>query len=414
MVASFAIRGVLSPVQEAARSELHLSDFQISLIQGLASSIPIAVCSIPLGRMADRYSRVRLLIVLALLTTAGEVLGVLAHGFSLLFISRMLAGAGGMCMLPAAISIAADVSVPEQRGRALLLLSLGQYVGLAAAFALGGSLFGVLGSRGAVFGLTPWRGVVLAFGIGGALLILPLLGLREPARKEIGEAPSAALEPVLRELWTRRAFLLPLVIGQMSVVMADTAASIWAAPVLARNYGLRPEQTGGWMGLVILGAGVLGSLVGGAAADAGQRSRLQGGVLVGAVAASAIALPAALFAVASTPLMFALLLTLLLVCGVVTGLVTSTALAVLVPNELRGVCLGAFVVVGGIVGFGIAPTLVSLVSGILGGERHLGAALAATGASVGLISFVAFLVAFRHTPPPPSAHHPGMSSLADA
>ena len=410
MAASFAMRGVLSPVQEAARSELHLSDFQISLVQGLASSIPITVFSIPLGRLADRYSRVRLLIMLAVFTTAAQVLGALAHGFGLLFISRMLAGAGGMCMLPAAISIAADVSVPEQRGRALLLLTLGQYVGLAAAFALGGALFGLLGSDGAAFGLTPWRGVMLWFGIGSALLVAPLFGLREPARKEVGEAPSAALGPVLRELWTRKAFLLPLVIGQMSVVMADTAASIWAAPVLARNYGLRPEQAGGWMGLVILGAGIFGSVFGGAAADAGQRSRLRGGILVGAVAASAIALPAALFAVAPTPLMFALLLALLLVCGVVTGLVTSTALAVLVPNELRGVCLGAFVVVGGVVGFGIAPTLVSFVSNALGGERHLGAALATTGVSVGLISFVAFVVSFRNTPPSPGGLPPGTPS----
>ena len=393
-----AVRGVLSPVQEAAKAELHLSDFQISLVQGLAMSIPIALCSIPIGRLVDRYSRIRLLIALAGVTTAGELLGVVAHGFAELFFARMLAGSGAICMLPAAISVAADMARPEQRGRALLLLSLGQYVGAAAAFALGGVLYGVLGSYGHSLALTPWRGVLLVFGIGSGLLILPLLWLHEPARREVGEAPDAALGPVLRELWTRRPFLVPLMIGQVSVVMADAAAGVWASPVLARNYGLHPEQVGLWMGLVLLGAGILGSIFGGFAADRGARSGSRGGVLLGAVIASAIAVPSALFAAAPTQLIFALLLALLLVCGAMTGLITSTALAVLIPNELRGVCLAAFVVVGGLVGFGAAPTLVSVVSDGMGGGAHLGQALAVTGAGVGLISFIAFVFAYRNTP----------------
>ena len=48
-----------------------------------------------------------------------------------------------------------------------------------------------------------------------------------------------------------------------------------------------------------------------------------------------------------------------MLCGTVTGLVTSVALTVLLPNELRGLCIGAFIAIAGLIGFGVAPSLVA-------------------------------------------------------
>jgi hypothetical protein len=45
-------------------------------------------------------------------------------------------------------------------------------------------------------------------------------------------------------------------------------------------------------------------------------------------------------------------------CGAVTGLVVSVALTVLMPNELRGLCIGAFIAIAGLIGFGLAPWVV--------------------------------------------------------
>jgi hypothetical protein len=41
-----AMRTVFSPVQEAAASSLHINDFQMSLLQGLALSLPIAALAL--------------------------------------------------------------------------------------------------------------------------------------------------------------------------------------------------------------------------------------------------------------------------------------------------------------------------------------------------------------------------------
>jgi MFS family permease len=137
-----AMRMVFSPLQEAAKADLQLSDFQLSLVQGLAVSIPIALLSLPIGRMTDRSNRLRLLLALGLVWTIGSVATAFVTGFYGLFFARMLAGVGAMCAIPVAISIAADLSAPERRGRSLLFLSIGNIAGAAAAFALGGWLAG--------------------------------------------------------------------------------------------------------------------------------------------------------------------------------------------------------------------------------------------------------------------------------
>lgn len=394
-----AMRGVLGPLQEVVQADLRMSDLQMSMVQGLAVSIPVAVLSIPIGRLIDRANRMRLLTALAVTWTVGAAGSAFAEGFYSLFAARMLAGLGAFCAIPVAISIAADLSPPERRGRSLLLLSLGQLVGGAAAFAVGGALSGALDAG--LLGLEPWRAVSLIFGLASAALVVPLLLVREPVRHEVVDAAAAVkLGPALAALWERRAFLAPLFAGQVSVVMADTAAGIWAAPVLTRVFHQTAAQYGGWMGLVLLTAGLAGSIGGGLGADLGQKAKGRGGVLLGAVIAGAVSVPAAFFPLAPGIAVFAVLLCLLLIAGTAQGLITATTLAVTVPNEIRGVCLGAFVVVGAVVGLGVAPTLVTLVSNALGGPAHLAPALAWTGAVTAAMSCAAFLLAMRRCPPP--------------
>lgn len=395
-----SMRLLFSPLQEAARLELGLTDFQISLVQGLAASLPIAVLSIPLGWMVDHGKRIRILWALVLIWTTGALLTAIVQDFWMLFLARMLVGLGSTCAVTVAISLAADLCLPDRRGRSLLFLTIGNVAGAAIAFALGGALFGALSTPAhhALAALTPWREVSLLFALASVGLMLPLLALREPVRREVGQA-GAALAPSLRALWAQRAFLGPLFIGQISVTMADAAAGVWAAPVLIRHYHQQPAAFGGWMGGVLLLCGVVGAVIGGFAADWGQRQPRRGGVLTGAVIAAAIGVPAALFPVMPSVPAFALTFTALMLAGTVTGLVTATTIAVLVPNEFRGVCLGAFIVISSVVGLGLAPVLVTVGSRLLGGESQLDLSLAITGVIAGAASFLAFLQAMRHAPP---------------
>jgi MFS family permease len=397
MTVGVATQGVFNPLQEIAKGDMSLSDFQISLLQGIAAALPVALLSIPIGRLIDRTHRVRLMCVMALLWTAGTLLTAFAHDFALLFVARALAAIGVFGGLPVSISIAADLSAQDQRGRAMLLMSVGRIIGSALAFALGGVLVGALANHPLAMldGMLPWRSVHVIFAAVGLVLILPLLFFSEPVRHELGGVINPSAGEAARAVWQRRGLLAPLFLGQVMVTMADAAAAIWASPVLVRDYHQQPDQFGPWMGLVILSSGIVGSVLGGVLADYGHKGRIRGGILVGAVFASIVSIPAAFFPIMPSVTGFALMLTVLLIGGAITGLVTATALTVLVPNELRGVCLGAFMVVGALFGLGVAPTLVTLISDQLGGEAHVGQALTLIGVVAGLISTVGFIGAMK-------------------
>ncbi|PXA90070.1 MFS transporter [Nostoc sp. 3335mG] len=396
MAIGFTVMNSFATVQDGAKAELGLSDTLLALIQGVGAAVPLVLFSIPVGILVDRYNRVRLLLALAGLWTAGTLLTAYAPGAGMLFAARMMTGIGTTGALTAALSLGADLCRPDQRGRALLIVSLGKAAGQAGAFALTGVLFGVFASGG--FGLLPWRATHVALAGIALVLILPVLFLREPPRREVAAGIDAPFRILAGELWSRRRFLLPLFVGQVSVVMADAAAGIWAAPVLTRVYRQSPDAFAGWMGALVLAAGVGGAVIGGLAADWGQKSGRRGGVLIGAVAAAAIGTPAALFPIMGSIPSFAAALGTLILAGTVTGLITSVALTVLIPNELRGMCLGAFIAIAGLIGFGFAPTLVTIVSTALGGEAHLAPALAIVGTITSAVSVVAFFLAMRAAP----------------
>ncbi len=404
MAAGFTMMNSFSIVQESAKAELGLSDKMLGLIQGVSAAVPLVLLSIPIGILVDRINRMRLTTIFALVWTLGTVMTAMADSVTTLFAARMLTGIGTTGALTAALSLTADLCLPAQRGRAMLIVNLGKSFGQAGAFALTGWILGLIVAAGVGFSFgsdVPWRATHYALAIVSGALILPLFFMREPARREVEAAPNAPFKTVVRELWARRAFLGPLFAGQTSVVMADAAAGIWAAPVLERNFGVPPEEFAGWLGLTVLVAGIAGAILGGVAADLGQKTGLRGGLLIGAIIAAAFGIPAALFPVLGEVTDFKAAIGLLVLCGSVTGLITSVALTTFIPNEIRGLCIGAFIAIAGLIGFGIAPVLVTLVSDFLGGEAYLSQALAIVGVSVSAVSVLAFLLAARNAPPAP-------------
>ena len=399
---AFTALGSFGTVQESAKTELGLGDDQLALIQGLGAAVPMVLFSIPVGILVDRRNRVRLTLGLGVLWTMGTLLTAFAPSAPLLTAARMLTGIGSTGSLTAALSLCADYCSAATRGRAMLIVNLGKALGVALGFALTGWLFGFFTDHAGSgwFDMAPWRSAHIALAAISALLLLPLLLLREPPRREVEASPDAPFRVVAGELWARRQFLAPLFAGQVAVVMADVAATVWIAPVLSRDFGLQPQDFSAWVGALLFGTGVAGAIIGGLSADWGQKSGRRGGLLFGAVIAAAVGVPAALFPVMPSVAGVAIALGTMSGCGAVTGLVVSVALTVYIPNELRGLCIGAFIAVAGLIGFGLAPWIVTQVSALMGGETMLAEALALVGVVVSALSFAAFWLAMRRAPEP--------------
>jgi len=111
--AGFIAMGSFGTVQEGAKAELMLSDYATSMVTGVSAAVPLALLSIPIGILGDRFARVRLLILLAVLWTAGTLLTALASDAQMLCVARMMTATGTTGGVTAALSLAADLCRPE-------------------------------------------------------------------------------------------------------------------------------------------------------------------------------------------------------------------------------------------------------------------------------------------------------------
>ena len=404
---AITVGGLLAPIQEAVKLDLGLDDFQLAMIIGSATAIPAAVLSLPIAWMVDHHTRTRLLVLLASLWAIGTIGTAFAQDFYGLFIARLVCGVGAATAFPVLVSILADVCMPERRGRSMLLISIGAWAGVAAAFAIGGTLFGWLEANPAAFvaDMPPWREAHLIVGIGAALLVLPLFLIREPVRHEV-EQTNPGFKQALRAFWKRRAFLGWLYVGNFAGGFAEGAAALWIGSVLVRQYDQSPGEFGGWVGLVILGSGIVGSIIGGFTADLSQKLKLRGAILLPALIATALSIPASAYPIMPNVTLFAWVLFGLLTGGAVVNLVNSAAIAVLLPNEERATSLAALAIIAKIVGGPVTAAVIAWMTFLFTGPMGLGQTLTWLGVITGVISLIGYAFAMRFAPPPASGMTP--------
>ncbi len=168
---NFFDRSILGAIVEPLRREWSLSDAQVGWI-GTAFTLLYAVVGLPLGRLADRAVRTRLLGAGALLWSAMTALSGLATSFASLFASRLGVGVGEAVCAPAAASLIGDLFPSERRGRATAVFMLGLPIGLGLSYAVGGAVAQAWG----------WRAAFFVAGLPGLAVAALCLALPEPPR----------------------------------------------------------------------------------------------------------------------------------------------------------------------------------------------------------------------------------------
>jgi DHA1 family multidrug resistance protein-like MFS transporter len=129
-----------------------------------AQAITQAVLSIPMGMLADRFGRRRVMIVALACGLAGAVLASIG-GMPLLFVSQAFAGVSAASTATVLLAAIAAAAPPERLGRAMGAQVLGQQMGLLVGPPLGGLLLSVSDARTAflVIGLLFVVAMPLAF-----------------------------------------------------------------------------------------------------------------------------------------------------------------------------------------------------------------------------------------------------------
>lgn len=369
VTAAVYARSALGPLQETIRAALALSDNQVALLQGPALALPMLIFGIPLGFVVDRQSRVRLLFILTALVTIGSLLTALATNFAVLFVARGLVGVAAFAMNPAALSLVSDLYEPEKRGRANMILNVGVYGGVAVVFAFGGSLVTTSSA-----GLEAWRWAMLWLGVPLVPVTFLILAMREPPRTgKVIDHPTA--RESIAELWSYRGVVAPSVVGIVMAEISLQSVMIWAAPTLSRVFALQPDRAGAIMAIAVPLGGIVGTIAGGTLADHGQRTGGPRRTMSILIILAVLCAPAGLFAVMPGMLLAGALLTILLAILTATLVMALTLFIVVIPNELRGLCTGLLTAAGVFFSIGLAPVLVSSLSGAFGGSAKIGDAL---------------------------------------
>ncbi len=172
-VLNFLDRQLLAILAKPIQDSLHVSDQQLGLIGGLYFALFYCFIAIPIGWLADKSNRVRVLSLACATWSAATMACGLAATYPQLVVARMTVGFGEAGGVPPSYAIISDYFPPGRRGSALGIFNLGPPIGAALGIAFGASI-------AAAFS---WRLAFLLLGAVGVLAaIAVLVVVREPRR----------------------------------------------------------------------------------------------------------------------------------------------------------------------------------------------------------------------------------------
>ena len=272
---------------EPMRREFGLSDTQIGLLGSMFIWV-YALAGLPLGRIADVWSRKKLLTIGVTVWSVLTAASGLAASFSFLVFTRLGVGVGEAVCAPVGTSWIGDLFPAKRRARVLSVFMLGVPIGGALSSLLCGPIAQAWG----------WR-TALVSAAAPALILVPLLLLvHEPTRgaseETSEEAPASATEvkgSVLAILRIRTLWWIILSGALLNFNMYALATFLPA--FMTRVHGYSVARAGVTCGIVYLIGGVFGGLLGGQLGD-----------LVASNARNARLWMAAIIALLGAPIMF--------------------------------------------------------------------------------------------------------------
>jgi predicted MFS family arabinose efflux permease len=368
---NFYDRGILAAVTEPVRKEWGLSDTALGGL-GTLFIVLYAFVGIPLGRVADRGSRTRLLAGATALWSVMTSLSGVARSYGALALARLGVGVGEAGCAPAANSLIGDLFPPEKRARAISLFMIGLPVGTLTNFALSSSIAQAYG----------WRAAFFVGAIPGLVFAVLALFITDPPRggADGHQGPShAAITRPFRLILGIPTMWWLILSGALHNFNMYTLNSFVPA-YLMRYHGTSLRTAGWYTALAIGAAGIPGLLAGGWLADRWSRRLPAGRLIVGSVALVA-ASPLLYFAFASAPgaaAGFALLLGSSVMLVFFYYATVYAAIQDVVEPEIRGTAMAIYFFAMYLLGGALGPLVTGGLSDHFASQAALAAGVTAT------------------------------------
>ena len=378
-VFSFMDRMVLNLLIEPIKRDLQLTDTEISLLLGIAFALFNATLGLPVGWLADRASRVRIVAAGVFFWSVMTALCGTARSFATLFAFRMGVGVGEATTQPAGYSMIADLFAPTKRGFALSVFNLGTAIGSGLALFVGAQVIYEVSKvegrielplMGEIF---PWQLVFIILGLPGILVALWAWTLREPRRMgalrmmRVADGSLQENPVTVREFLSYvRAIGVPFacaVTCYALIAMGGYGNSAWLPSFFQRTHGLPVVEVGRWMGALSVSFGVVGIVLSGFISDwLVARGNVRGRVVLLALSGIGAAPFMLGMATVSDPYLALWLLGPAYVATALTSAVWAAVITEIVPNQMRGLAVALAILVANLVGMGLGATIVAVVT----------------------------------------------------
>ncbi|NCW56154.1 MAG: MFS transporter [Gammaproteobacteria bacterium] len=378
-VFSYVDRQILSMLVGPIRTDLGLSDTEVSLLHGLAFAICYTVLGVwPIGRWADTGNRRNIVAGGLFLWSLMTALCGRATSYLGLFAARVGVGVGEAALTPTAYSMIADLYPPRQRSRALALFSVGIYFGIGSAVMITGALVAMIAAAEVMHWpligeVRPWQLPFLILGPLGMLVTIWMLRIPEPARQTAVPAATRFVDVMhwMRQEWR---FYLMHTFGVSMLTLIFNGVAFWIPAHFMRVHGFGPIDVAFSYGPIMLIAGAAGIMAGGTLADRWRAAGKQDAELRVLLMSAILLAPlvALTFSVDDPRLALAMLIPTLF-CSSFPFAAASAALQLVTPGPLRARASALYLLVINLTGIGIGATAMSMVSDyVLQDERRIG------------------------------------------
>ena len=166
-------RQLVSALQKPIQTALSLSGSEFGLLWTLFT-IGYMICAVPIGAMADRWSRPRLLAFCIVIWSVATIASGLAEDRWTLYVARIFIGVGEAGCLVIGPAMISDLFEVGYRSKALSIFYLAMPLGGTAAFIFAGLLIKTM----------DWRTMFFVAGAPGFLIAVLIWYLRDPPRGE--------------------------------------------------------------------------------------------------------------------------------------------------------------------------------------------------------------------------------------
>jgi MFS family permease len=267
MIFDYVDRQVIVSLFPYLKKEWELSDTQLGALASVVS-FTVAIAGIPVALIADRFSRVKSIVVMAAAWSLATISCMFTGSYAQLLAARSVVGLGEAGYGSVGAGLIASHFPSRMRGALMAGFFASASVGSVLGVMLGGIIAAHWGWK-AAFGVVGFPGLVLALAY---WFVRDYRTVELTPKLEAATRSTRAAALHIVHVLARSRTMLWMCIGAPAQVIVISAVWSWLPSYLNRVHGVLPKDAGVQASLVVL-CGAIGSIVWGTCVDRAGRKR---------------------------------------------------------------------------------------------------------------------------------------------